>query len=261
MLKKPFSSHNEKSLIPTSSFTQIEGVLRIGSAFPDPPFEVEGSIPSGFDVELIQLIAKELGLNCEFYRYEKADFNGIFDGLETGEYDAVISGATITDQRLKFARFCSPYLRSGQSLVVNIDHLPAVQSMDDLMGGVIGVQLGNTSEPVARQLHQAGKVSDVKVYAYDQILQALDDLEREKISAFMKLEPVMRWLTRNRPRLKVVQTKITHELLAIAVRRSNEQLATAIEKAQKAIGARGELQGLEKKWMASSDPKATEVLI
>lgn len=43
--------------------TIIPGVLCVGSALPDPPFEfMDGDKPRGFDVELMQAIAAELDL-------------------------------------------------------------------------------------------------------------------------------------------------------------------------------------------------------
>ena len=43
--------------------TNIPGVLCVASAFPDPPFEpMDGATPTGFDVELMQAICAELGL-------------------------------------------------------------------------------------------------------------------------------------------------------------------------------------------------------
>lgn len=238
------------------------GILRVGTALPDPPFEfmTPSLQPAGFDIDFMQAIAKELGLRWELSPFEATNFEDIFIGLNEGLYDVVASGATITEHRKSLSRFCSPYLRSGQSLVVNVEREPEIKSIDHLTGKVIGVQHGNTSESVVRELKKEKKVAEVKIYAYNEILKGLDDLEEGHISAFMKLEPVMRWFTKSWPHLKIVQTGITHELLAVAVQSSNEQLATAIEKGQKLLAARGELAILSKKWFPSSDPRETEVL-
>ena len=74
------------------------------------------------------------------------------------------------------AAFCEPYIRSGQSLVVNIEATPHVRSIDHLTGMVIGVQHGNTSEPVAHRLKEERKVADVRTYPYHDIGLLLDDL-------------------------------------------------------------------------------------
>jgi len=83
---------------------------------------------------------------------------------------------------------------------------------------VLGVQRGKPSEPVARRLHARGAVAGVRVYAYEAILDALADVESGTIGAFMKLEPVMRSLTRGRDALRIVQTGITREEVAAAAR-------------------------------------------
>lgn len=208
----------------------------------------------------MRAVAAHLGREYEPHRYPGADFEGIYDGLARGDYDVVTSGATITDRRAAKARFCTPYLRSGQSLVVNHDRTPAITSTDDLGDAVLGVQRGNTSEPVAEQLLAAGRVRDVRRYDYDAIVGALDDLDAGRIQAFMKLEPVMRELTRDRPALHVVQTAITDERIASAVRLDDGDLADAVDAAQRALAADGTLAALGRRWLADSDPRATSMI-
>jgi polar amino acid transport system substrate-binding protein len=89
------------------------GVLQAASAFPDPPFEVEiDGTDTGFDAQLMQQVCRTLGLAWHLVKYTGDDFNGIFDGLAAGRYDAVISGTTITPSREQVALFSAPYLES-----------------------------------------------------------------------------------------------------------------------------------------------------
>jgi ABC-type amino acid transport substrate-binding protein len=230
--------------------TNAPGVLCVASAFPDPPFELlDGATPTGFDVELMQAICADLGLQWRLVPYSGGDFNGIFDGLANGAWDCVASGATITPPREAVATFCAPYLESGQSLVCDIERTPDVHSIDDLHGMVIGVQQGNTSEPVAQRLKSEGRVAEVRTYAYHDIGLMLDDVEAGKISAVMKLAPVMRWLIRNRPALRLVQEGITNEKLGAAVRLGNDALRDAINAAQGRLRASGVLGHLTTKWL------------
>jgi ABC-type amino acid transport substrate-binding protein len=233
----------------------------VAAAFPDPPFDDAGRPPSGLDIDLMRAVARHLGCDYEPHRYAGDDFDGIYDGLAAGDYEVVTSGATITPSRAKQARFCAPYLRSGQSLVVNHERTPAITSIDELRDAVVGVQRGNTSEPVADQLLADGRVRDVQHYDYDRIAAALDDLEAGRIQAFMKLEPVMRELTRDRPALRVVQTGITDERIASAVRLDDAGLADAIDAAQRALAADGTLAALGQRWLADSDPRATKMIV
>ena len=224
--------------------------LRVGAALPDPPFELmtpDG--PAGFDIELMRRIAERLGRAWRLVRYTGADFNGIFAGLADGAYDCVASGTTITPERAKVVDFCAPYVVSGQSLVVDRTRHPEVHGVGDLKGLVIGVQRGNTSEPVAERLVAEGRAARVRVYAYDQIEQALADLSTGGCDAFMKLAPVTHWFVRDRPNLAVVQTGITREELGICVRKGDAALRQAIDQAQAALAADGMLAALVKHWL------------
>ena len=235
-------------------------LLRVGSAFPDPPFDDARHPPTGLDVDLMRAVAAHLGREYEPHRYAGGDFEGIYDSLAAGDFDVVTSGATITEHRATKARFCTPYVRSGQSLVVNHVRTPAIESTGDLRDAVLGVQRGNTSEPVAERLLARGRVREVRRYDYDAIVGALDDLDAGRIQAFMKLEPVMRELTRGRPALRIVQTGITHERIASAVRLDDRALAAAIDGAQRAMAADGTLAALGARWMADRDPAATSMM-
>ena len=226
--------------------------LRVGAALPDPPFELltkQG--PAGFDIALMQRIAEKLGRTWQLARYSGSDFNGIFAGLDDGSYDCVASGTTITPGRQQVADFCAPYAVSGQSLVVDVINHPDVHGIADLKGLVIGVQQGNTSQPVADKLVTEHRAAQVRVYAYDEIEKALDDLTTGGCDAFMKLAPVTAWFVRDRPRLKVVETGITVERLGICVRKGDTALRDAINAAQAALAADGTLAALVKQWLGA----------
>lgn len=224
--------------------------LRVGAALPDPPFEfTDKQGPSGFDIELMRRIAAKLGREWQLVPYTGADFNGIFAGLDDGRYDCVASGTTITPGRQAVADFCAPYCVSGQSLVVDTTRHRNVRSIDDLEGLVVGVQKGNTSQPVADKLVAEGRAARVRVYAYDEIETALADLSSGGCDAFMKLAPVMHWLVRDRPKLAVVQTGITRELLGVCVRKGDTALREAIDSAQASLAADGTLAALIQQWL------------
>jgi len=226
--------------------------LRVGAALPDPPFELltkDG--PAGFDIALMQGIAGRLGREWRLVRYTGSDFNGIFAGLNDGSYDCVASGTTITPERQEIADFCAPYAVSGQSLVVDIARHPNVHGIADLKGLVVGVQQGNTSQPVANRLVAENRAAQVRVYAYDEIEKALDDLSSGGGDAFMKLGPVTAWFVRERPRLRVVETGITVEPLGVCVRKGDVALREAINTAQAALAADGTLARLVGQWLGA----------
>jgi polar amino acid transport system substrate-binding protein len=199
----------------------------------------------------MQHIAGMLGRRWQLVPYTGSDFNGIFAGLDDGSYDCVASGTTITPAREAMADFCAPYAISGQSLVVDVKRNPAVHGIADLKGLVVGVQQGNTSQPVAERLVAESRAARVRVYAYHEIEKALDDLTGGGCDAFMKLAPVTAWFVRDRPRLGVVETGITVERLGICVRRGDLALRNAIREAQAALEADGTLATLIRQWLGA----------
>jgi ABC-type amino acid transport substrate-binding protein len=225
-------------------------LLRVGMALPDPPFN---AMPDGrgLDVDLIEAIGDDLGVGVEVVAYEGADFNGIFDELAAGRFDCVIAGTTVTPERQRKATFAPPYLISGQSLAVATARYPSVRSVDDLDGLVIGVQRGNTSEPIAEGLVAAGRAKAVRVYDYGGIRAALGDLTAGDCDVFMKLEPVLTELVRSVQDVEVVQRGISREDIAIAVAVDDGALLERITAAQARLEADGTLQGLRRTWLGN----------
>ncbi|QEN14636.1 amino acid ABC transporter substrate-binding protein [Mycobacterium sp. ELW1] len=231
-------------------------VLRVGAALPDPPFNDGGPTGSGLDVELMAAIGQRLGASVEFIRYQGRDFNGIFDALDSGEFDCVASGTTITGSRALKAAFCDPYLISGQALAVDATRLPDVTSIDDLDGLTLGVQQGNTSQPIANRMLADGKVARVRVYDYGSIRTALRDLSTGRCDAFMKLDPVLTRLAEATPGVAVVQRGITTEKIAIAVPTTDTALLGRINVAQAALEEDGTLPAIRERWTGS--PRADQ---
>jgi ABC-type amino acid transport substrate-binding protein len=225
--------------------------LRVGAAFPDPPFN---GMPGdgGLDIDLMTAIAKALGAKAEFVPYDGADFNGIFDALGSA-YDCVTAGTTVTPERQTKAQFVPPYLISGQSLAVDTTRLPEVKTVDDLQGLTIGVQQGNTSQPIADRLVAEGKAAAVRVYDYGTIRTALTDLTTGSCDAFMKLAPVLTELVRPISGVEVVQRGISIENIAIAVPLDDHALLSRIAVAQAELEDDGTLPRIRQKWLGNAD--------
>jgi ABC-type amino acid transport substrate-binding protein len=225
--------------------------LRVGAAFPDPPFN---GMPDngGLDIDLMTAIAEALGAAVEFIPYEGADFNGIFDALGSA-YDCVTAGTTVTPERETKAQFIAPYLISGQSLAVDTTRLPNVTSIDDLTGLTIGVQQGNTSQPIADRLIAQGKAAAVRAYDYGAIRTALTDLTTGACDAFMKLAPVLTELVKPIPGVEVVQRGISVENIAIAVPLGDQALLSRIAVAQAELEADDSLPRIRQKWLGKPD--------
>ena len=93
-----------------------DGTLTVGSDIPYPPFE-QGSPPdySGFDIDLIDAVAKKLDLTPKIV---DTGFGTIFADEQAGKFDLVASASTITKAREQKVTFSDPYFDADQSLLV-----------------------------------------------------------------------------------------------------------------------------------------------
>ncbi len=143
-------------------------------------------------------------------------------------------------------------LEFNQGLVVNVTRNPHIKSVADLSGQVVGIQVGNTSDLVARKLLSEGAIRDIRYYPYHGILTALDELSAGHIGAFIKLFPVVGWLVKERRDLAVIQHIPTHEKLGIAFAKTNVELCAAANKALANIKERGIFDALYRKRFGKS---------
>ncbi|MBS1890682.1 MAG: amino acid ABC transporter substrate-binding protein, partial [Actinobacteria bacterium] len=107
--------------------------LTVGSDIPYPPFEQgkKGSY-TGFDVELMEAIGKEIGREPEFI---DSSFETIFRDVAQEKFEAVMSAATITEEREKVVAFSLPYYLSEQAILVKKGS--EIKGLADLKGKVV----------------------------------------------------------------------------------------------------------------------------
>ena len=223
------------------------GILTVTSAFPDPPFELADGSENGFDIDLTGLICRHLDLQLSRQRYLANNFDGIFDELRK----------KIVRRNLRHhhhPRPCQdrailPTLCRVQSRVAeNRRVAPNVSSPAQLRGLTAGIQSGNTSDFVARPWVAEDVIAAIKYYPYDLIMTALDDLETGKVELVIKLFPVISWLIKDRPQLKLAMEVPTHEKLGIAFAIANVELCDAVNHALQTLENGGELAGLRSRW-------------
>ena len=97
------------------------GKLMVGMDVSDiryQPFEMKnknGEIV-GFDVDLAQMMADDLGVNLEIV---PTNWDGIIPALMDGKFDLIISAMAVTTERNKAINFSEPYYLSGLCLLIH----------------------------------------------------------------------------------------------------------------------------------------------
>ena len=163
-------------------FTVEKGKFSVGMEIGYPPMEYyaeDGKTPAGFDVELSKELAKRMGL--EVVLVDTA-WDGIFAGLNTNRYDAVISAATITDERKAAFDFSQPYVGNGQAIILRKDSPLTITKFSDLAGLKVGYQAETTSDFYTKK-HSAAQGFTYIENGYDKVMNAYDDLRLKRIDA------------------------------------------------------------------------------
>lgn len=161
-----------------SSFAGTKIINGIDANFPPFAFIDKTGQPSGFDVEAMNWIAKEMGYEVE---HKAFDWDGIVTSLLTKKIDIVASGMSITEDRMKKVAFTIPYWTIKQVMVVKKD---SNLTIEDILNGnkELGVQQG-TSE--AKWLKAEAKKNgwNFNLRYYNSSPLAVEDILNGRIAA------------------------------------------------------------------------------
>lgn len=116
------------------------GYLRIATEDNYAPFNfMNGSQPDGFVKEVLD----ELKAYADFeIRQEILPWTGLLAAVSNGQYDAAITGASISDERLRVFNFTPP-IASAQHFYIKRVGDDRINSVADLDGKTVGVQAGS----------------------------------------------------------------------------------------------------------------------
>lgn len=101
----------------------------------------------GYDVEVAEAVADNLGLEIEF---AETQWDAIFAGLDAGRFDTIANQVSITPERLESYEFSQPYTVSRGVIVVP-EGDTSVSSFDDLDGKTAAQSLTSNWRTLAEE--------------------------------------------------------------------------------------------------------------
>lgn len=198
----------------------------------------------GFDIDLMNAIADAAGFNVEF---QNTAWDGIFAGLANGDYDAVISSVTITEERQRTMDFSTPYINAGQVLIVRQDAPSGWTVLDDLAGESVGAQIGTTG---AIEIQNN---DNVELRTYDEIGLAIEDLAQGRIAGVVADTPIAAdFVLQNenyKQSLQIVGEPFTDEYYGVAVKKGNDEVLDLINAGLEVVLNDGTVEELKDKWL------------
>lgn len=220
-----------------------DGTLTVGTAAEYEPFEyMEDGQYKGFDLDLIQDIAKKLGLTVEF---ANVDFDTIVPGVSSGaKYDVGIGAITVTPERKKEVDFTDSYYMDDQAIVTMKDNADITgdnyKEKLDSADAKIAVQSGSTAEAFAKE-----NFPKAELVPFKNATDCFSALQAGQSVALVTNRSVAAQLVATSfDNEQVVKLISTGEEYAIAVNKDNSGLKDAINKALKELTDDGTVDSL-----------------
>jgi ABC-type amino acid transport substrate-binding protein len=239
---------------PDATWTRIveTGALRVGIDPSFPPFESEDGTGHlrGLDIALVDEILREWSKQIEMpihAEYIYTGYDGLYDALKAGQFDAIVSALPYDPKRTEDVRFSHSYFNGGPFLIVR-EQDAATKTHFDLQGKRIGVELGSTGDAFARRWEKRLKYDRREFHTPAETLRALNDGHID--AAFVDLIAFYDFTRTNRG-VKSIGAPLVDELMVIAVRKDAPTLLAQINAVITAMKADGRLEQLWQTWLVS----------
>lgn len=227
-------------------------VLRVAISPDVPPIcFVQDGKPAGINIELIQLIAKELDMTVEF---STMDFDALLPAIQSGKVDLAISDINATDERRKLVDFTQSYFDNPQVLVSrgesDIESATSqYTALSQLSGKMVSCQTGSIADVLVDSV-----IPDVEYSYFNSLTDQLTALQNNKVEAVPVDEPVARLSVAQNPDLAILPERIVEDHYGIALQK-NSELTAQVNSAIAALGAEGTLEEMKEKWTGADDSK------
>jgi len=220
--------------------------LTVGSDIPYPPFEQgKPGNYTGFDIELMEAIAEKIGRTAEF---QDTSFETIFRDVAQGKFEAVISAATITEEREKAVAFSDPYYLSEQAILVKEGS--DITGLADLEGKTVGAQQGTTGLELGKEKANAGELRP-----YPEGPDAVNALKSGTVEAVIIDAPVAQNAVEESGGVEIAEKVPTEETYGIALAKDNTALLDEINTGLEEVIDDGTYTKIYEKWFKLEPPK------
>lgn len=205
-----------------------------------PPYEYyDGDEIVGIDAEIAKAIADKLGMEL---RIDDMEFNSIITAVNSGQADIGMAGMTITEDRKQSVDFSDSYATGVQVVIVTQDS--PIQTVDDLAGKKIGVQLTTTGD-----IYATDEFGKDYVVQFNKGADAVLALKNGQVDAvIIDNQPAKAFVEQNEG-LKILETEYANEDYCIAFKKGNDELREKVNNALNELIADGTVQDIIDKYI------------
>ena len=200
----------------------------------------------GFEVDLVEALAKEMNMQAVFVQNQ---WDGLVPGLQRGNYDIVVNGLEITEDRKAEINFSEPYYITYEQLTVRKNTFD-LNSLADCKGKVVGT----LKFSLAHRILEAEGGIDVR--SYEGQINAYEDLANGRLEAVLMDYPIALYYGRPNPQLKFAGNPISQMAYGIGIRKEDTQLLNEINLALEKLAQSGKLREVFERWALWTPPMA-----
>ena len=228
--------------------TLKEGVLQVGVEIGYPPmeyFDEDGKTAIGFDIELAQALADEMGVELELV---DTAWDGIFAGVDTDKYDVIMSSVSYLPERDENYTLSKTYVANAPVIVVPNDS--EIADIADLEGKSVAVQMETTADYLIQEQISGGLNTELR--QYEKVINAFDELKTGRVDAVCTDSVVASYyLGDEANNYKTVWESPEKEPIVMCFKKGNDALCGEMEAALDALRASGKLGEIATKYFGS----------
>ncbi|MBK9259574.1 MAG: ABC transporter permease subunit [Polyangiaceae bacterium] len=201
----------------------------------------------GFEVDFAAALAKKLGIRP---RPVQGSWEQLLALLARGDFDVVINGVEIADEKKRIVDLSRPYYIAAERLTVRKGDKNAPRTLEDTKGRKVGTLPGSLA---ARLLQRAG--ADVRTYEGGQN-EIYDDLKIGRTDAVLLDDPITLYYGAIDPALEVVDGAFGEVSYAVAIPKDDVETREAVDRAIEELAKDGTLSTLFARWGLWNEPTA-----
>lgn len=230
-----------------------EGAITVAATASFPPIVSVDSSGAyiGIDADVIEAIAKELGLRVEWVNIK---FDGIIPGISAGRFDVGMTGITDTVERQQVVDFVN-YANVGSGIIVARGNPKGVKGIDNICGLIVASQTGDLATTYAKRQSEkcvAEGRPAVTVNEFPEATQSMLQLRGGRADVIIHDYPLSAYKVQQSDGvLDLVGEQFSAAPYGMAIAKNRDALAQALMRGLDAIIASGEYGRILEKYDVS----------
>ncbi len=242
-----------------------DGVFNVGVKYDSPPFGFvdEGGDVTGFDVDLVKEIGKDLTDACKKpvkIVFKQVTSKNRIEFVQNGTVDLAAASATATYGRMDTIDFSNTYFLDGQRLLVPVGS--SIKSVKDLAGKRVGTAQGSTSE-----VNLKAAAPKATIVSLQQYTDAFTALQQGRVDAVSTDSTILLGLKASAPDPKkyaIVGAFFSNEPYGMLLKQNDSKWRNFVNESLSRMNTDGTYKKIFAKWFGSKakyalpDPKRSQ---